>query len=455
MKVIAVRGKRNSGKTFLIELLTKKFKEKGLRVGVIKHAHHRPEFDLPGKDSFRMVSAGADKVVLVWNGGTISISNTDLEFKDILSSLNNLDIIFVEGFNTLPLPAIEILDEGEKPSPESIGVIRKGEIERELERMISIIESYEEKIKPSSGFRMIDVSEKLETIRKARARAVLSFSPDVWSTVKEGKVEKGDLFQMAKIGAISGAKHTSVLLPLCHPVGIDHILVEVVPSFCTLEIQVEVKGTGRTGMEMEALTAAVTAALSIYDLLKRHGEGIKISNLELMEKSGGKSDYEKDRIPFSAAVITVSDRAYRGERADESGEIIKRWVIEKGGEVRGYEIVPDEKEEIKKRVLYYTSVENPVDLIITTGGTGAGPRDVTVIALEEICWKRLDGIGELMRDFGRRKTLYAVLSGGCGYVIGKTIAVALPGSPSGVRDSLKVLEGIVYHVIRMARGEGH
>jgi len=455
MKVIGIRGKKKIGKTFLIELLTKKFKEKGLKVGVIKHAHRSPDFDREGKDSFRFRQAGAESVCLSWNEGTIFWFKDKKRFEDILSQLYGVDILFVEGLNNISIPSVEILEEGETPSENCIFAVRKDKINESLEEIVRTIETFKESIRPAGELRMIDVSEKIETLRTAKASCLLTFSPEMWSKIKEGKLEKGDVIQAARVGAINGAKSTYKNLLLCHPVSIDYIGVEVKPSYCQMEIVVEVKGIGRTGMEMEAMAGAINAALSVYDILKRHGEEVKISSLHLLEKKGGKREYERERIPFSAAVITVSDRASRGERTDESGKIIKEWVYENGGEVKGYEIIPDEVEEIERKVKSYALSSTPVDLIITTGGTGPAPRDVTIKALEKIADKKMEGIGELIRRFGERKTLNAVLSSGTGYVLGKSIVVTLPGSPGGVKDSLKVLENIIFHAIKMVRGEGH
>jgi molybdenum cofactor biosynthesis protein MoaC/molybdopterin-guanine dinucleotide biosynthesis protein MobB len=455
MKVIAIRGKKKTGKTFLIELLTQKFKEKGLKVGVIKHAHESPDFDREGKDSFRFKNAGAESVCLLWNEGTVLWFKEEKRFEEILSQFQGMDIIFVEGLNHLSIPSVEILEEGEKPSDNCIFAVKRGKIDESLEDVIQAIETFRESIKPAGELKMIDVSEKIETLRTAKASCLVTFSPELWDKIKEGKLEKGDIIQAARVGAINGAKSAYKNLLLCHPAPIDYIGVEVKPSYCQMEILVEVKGVGRTGMEMEAMAGAMNAALSIYDILKRHGEGVKIYNVQLLEKRGGKRDYEKERIPFSAAVITISDRASRGERIDESGEIIKKWVCENGGELRGYEIIPDEVEEIEEKVKSYALSPVSVDLIITTGGTGPGPRDVTVKALEKIAEKKIEGIGELMRRFGERKTLNAALSSGTGYVVGKSIVLTLPGSPKGVKDSLKIVENIIFHAIKMARGEGH
>ncbi len=455
MKVIAVRGKKNSGKTLLIELLTKKLKEKGLKVGVIKHTHKSPYFDRECKDSFRMKNAGADCVCLLWKDGTILWFNEEGKIEDILYQFSGFDLLFVEGLNSLQIPSVEIIDGDEKPSSNCIISVQKGKIYESVEKIVSKIEYYKDSIPSSGELKMIDVSEKIETLRTAKASCFLTFSPELWEIIKTGKLEKGDLIQAARVGAINGAKFLHKNLLLCHSVSIDYVGVEVKPSYCQLEIVVEVKGVGRTGVEMEAIAGVMNSALSVYDILKRHGEDIKIHTIRLLEKRGGKKDYEKEKIPFSAAVITISDRAFRKERVDESGEIIKKWISENGGEIKGYEVVPDEIDEIERSVKNYALSEHSVDLIITTGGTGPGPRDVTLSAIEGIASKKIDGIGEVMRRFGERKTLYAVLSSGTGYVVGRSIVLALPGSPKGVLDSLKILKSIMFHAIRMARGEGH
>jgi cyclic pyranopterin monophosphate synthase len=146
----------------------------------------------------------------------------------------------------------------------------------------------------SGKARMVDIGEKLPTRRIARARAIV-FLPDVVAKNFDGndlQTKKGGVFQTAIIAGIMGAKKTGELIPLCHPLGLDHCSVDL--KFINkneLEIIAEAAIESKTGVEMEALMAVSIAALAIYDMCKALSHEIKIKNIELISKSGGKSEY--------------------------------------------------------------------------------------------------------------------------------------------------------------------
>lgn len=138
--------------------------------------------------------------------------------------------------------------------------------------------------------RVVDVGEKAETKRRAEARAVVETTPEVATKIRSGAVPKGDVAAVARIAAIQGAKRTSDLIPLCHPLPLTHVTVEVVVADAgTVEIVVACECVGRTGVEMEALTGASIGALAVYDMIKAVDRGARIATVELLAKSGGKS----------------------------------------------------------------------------------------------------------------------------------------------------------------------
>jgi cyclic pyranopterin phosphate synthase len=137
---------------------------------------------------------------------------------------------------------------------------------------------------------MVDVTDKAATIRVARAQAQVRMRPDTLARVKSGNLKKGDVFSVARIAGIQAAKKCWELIPLCHPLMLTSIQVEF--SFeneSTILIETVCKLSGKTGVEMEALTAASVAALTIYDMCKGIEKGIVIENVSLCEKEGGKS----------------------------------------------------------------------------------------------------------------------------------------------------------------------
>jgi len=148
-------------------------------------------------------------------------------------------------------------------------------------------------------------------------------------------------------------------------------------------------------------------------------------------------------------ILTMSDKASRGERIDESGTLIKELITELG-DVVVYEIIPDEKELIKKKLIEYSE---KVDLILTTGGTGLSPRDVTPEATTEVIDRLIPGIGEAMRYEGLKKTPRAMLSRAVAGVKGKTLIINLPGSPRAVRENLEVILSVIPHAIEKIQGD--
>lgn len=141
--------------------------------------------------------------------------------------------------------------------------------------------------------RMVDVSDKQHTEREARAMAVIRMRPETLSMIVEGKHKKGDVLATARIAGIMAAKRTPDLIPMCHPLMLTSVKVELAPNFddSSVEILAVCKLVGQTGVEMEALTAASVAALTLYDMCKAVDKGMVIDQLQLLEKKGGKSGH--------------------------------------------------------------------------------------------------------------------------------------------------------------------
>src|SRR4051812_17454286 len=138
--------------------------------------------------------------------------------------------------------------------------------------------------------RMVDVSGKDETLRTARASVVVRMRPETLDLIRDRGVSKGDVREVARLAGIMAAKRTGDLIPLCHPIGLD--AVELSFAFegpAALRIEATARTRGRTGVEMEAMTAAAVAALTVYDMTKAVDRGITIDALRLEEKTGGKS----------------------------------------------------------------------------------------------------------------------------------------------------------------------
>lgn len=140
--------------------------------------------------------------------------------------------------------------------------------------------------------RMVDVGDKPVTVRRAVATALVRLRPETLKLVGEGRLAKGDIFQVARLAGIQAAKRTSELIPLCHNLPLSAVWIDVEPAGeDAVRVRLEVRGEGRTGMEMEALTGAAIAALTVYDMVKGVDRSATIERLQLEEKEGGKSGH--------------------------------------------------------------------------------------------------------------------------------------------------------------------
>src|SRR3954462_33098 len=145
--------------------------------------------------------------------------------------------------------------------------------------------------------RMVDVSDKAVTARRAVAEAEVAVSDETMSLVIDGGGEKGDVLGVAELAGVMGGKRTSDLIPLCHPLPLTDLVVSVTPDRAAsgLRIRAEAAPTAQTGVEMEALTAVSVAALTVYDMVKGVEKGVEISSIHLVSKTGGKSgDWQRD-----------------------------------------------------------------------------------------------------------------------------------------------------------------
>lgn len=316
---------------------------------------------------------------------------------------------------------------------------------------------------------MRDISHKQITLRTAKAVAIIFCSDQSIELIKSNALPKGNLFDVARAAGFLGAKLTPQLLPHCHPVTIDamdftfefinrelhnELFDENILNKTGIVIQGEAKSIGRTGIEMETLTAVSIAALEIYDMLKPVDTKLEIGNVRLLEKKGGKSDRNRyiEESP-SCAVLVCSDSTAKGERDDKSGLLICDMLKQVNGQIVHYKILPDDKDSIQKQIKDWAAED--IQFIFTTGGTGLGPRDNTVSAVKEILERDADGITEAMRTFGQMRTPLAMMSRSVAGAIGKTLIVTLPGSPNGAKESLEAILPGVFHARKMMEGDGH
>ena len=310
--------------------------------------------------------------------------------------------------------------------------------------------------------RMVDVGAKPVTERRAVARALVRMRPEVLASLLDAGGPKGDAMVTARIAGIAAAKRTSDLIPLCHPLPLDHVEVRLDSDrdHGVVEIRAEVRVTARTGVEMEALTAATVAALTLYDMAKAMQRDIVIERVELVEKSGGRSGhYALEGAPTEAArheavVVTCSNRSAAGERDDVSGPAVVAALAGAGFEVAPEAlVVPDDEERIAGLLVELADAGHR--LIVTTGGTGLAPTDVTPAATRRVIQREAPGLAELMRSSGLASTPMAALSRGVAGTRGRTLIVNVPGSPRGASESIDALLPILRHAVDQLAGGDH
>ena len=232
---------------------------------------------------------------------------------------------------------------------------------------------------------MVDVGDKPETLRVAVAQAIVKVDPTTMDLIKEGNSPKGNIVDAARLSATLAAKKTWDLLPYCHPIDIDSIRVDITLQEKSIEVLVSVKTIAKTGVEMEAMTGACIGALTIYDMLKPVDENLSIESIRLVNKEGGlKTFFERFDRKLRSGVIVTSDS--RAKKEDKSGKIIIDRLLNYAFEVVEYKIIPDEMHLIEMELKRFCD-DLGVDLLLTTGGTGLGPRDVTPEATKKIIQK--------------------------------------------------------------------
>ena len=155
---------------------------------------------------------------------------------------------------------------------------------------------------------------------------------------------------------------------------------------------------------------------------------------------------------FNLGILTISDKGWRGEREDKSGEVIRKNLSSIGGQALKYEIVPDEKAIISGKLIEWAD-EGRVDVILTTGGTGLAERDVTPEATLSVVDKVVPGFGEIMRAEGFLKTPFSILSRATAGIRGSCLIINLPGSPRGVQENLEAILSAIPHAVEIIKGE--
>jgi len=299
---------------------------------------------------------------------------------------------------------------------------------------------------------MVDVTNKLLTERMAVAEGKISMSPDTILSIQESSIPKGNVLTTAKIAGIQSAKKTAEIIPMCHQLNLSYVDIDFIIEPNAIKIRTTVKTKESTGVEMEALSAVSGAALTIYDMCKAVDKTMKIGNIKLVKKVGGKSSHTSSYRPM-VGIITLSDSIANNMSEDKSGEILKNGFQNAGCEVQDKIVLEDGSSQLVSTIQNWINIG--VELIITTGGTGLGPRDLTLETVGELFDSKLPGVEQALHSYGIGKVKTAMLSRLTAGVVDKSIVICLPGSPGAAKDALHVLIPTIFHSFHMMVGEKH
>lgn len=298
---------------------------------------------------------------------------------------------------------------------------------------------------------MRDITLKPTTLRNAIATGRIALPTDTVALVRADAIEKGNVAEAARLAGMMAVKRTPELLPHCHPIGVLQSEIRVMVEDAGIAVEAEVQTIAATGVEMEALTAVSVALLTVYDMLKAHApaESMVIGEIRLLKKHGGKTQFARRVESARAAVLVLSDTVAAGSKPDAAGVSVRDRLAATGFTIAAYEVLPDEPEAIQARVREW--VAQRLDLVVTVGGTGLGPRDRTIEAVEPLLTLPLPGFMEAARHFGQARSPYAMLARGVAGLAGDTFVATFPGSRKGAEETLAaVLPGLV-HLIETCR----
>lgn len=298
---------------------------------------------------------------------------------------------------------------------------------------------------------MVDITHKTNTLRIAVAQATVRVSdPETIKKIQGDQIPKGNVFEMAKAAGLLGVKKTPDLLPDCHPLPIEHAGISYGINGLEITIKMTVKTIYKTGVEVEAMHGVSVVALTMYDMLKPIDKGVDILNIKLLEKKGGKSSNRPNTKGLKASVVVCSDSVAAGKKEDRAGKSIVEILAHHGLSETAYRIIPDEKIEIESMVK-----AEGYDLLIFTGGTGVGPRDITPDTVKPLLDTELEGVAETIRRYGQDRMPFAMLSRSLAGIRKGKVILAVPGSKNGATEAMDAVLPHLFHIFHVLKGKRH
>ena len=301
------------------------------------------------------------------------------------------------------------------------------------------------------GWNMIDVSNKGNTLRYARAEGVLRAGRATLQRVREGTVPKGDVPTTARAAGIAAAKRASDWIVFCHPIPLDWIEVQFQVAETELRVAAEARTVWRTGVEMEALAAVSAALLNAYDMLKPLDRDLTISDIRVVDKQGGQSQFRETFVPpLKTAVLIISSANLAGKREDHASHAIRECLAEQPVQLDVWEVLPGDELAVRQRLVQLVERQN-CELVLTSGGTGFGPSDITPEATAAVMEKEVPGVIQMQRRFSLERTPHSMFFRGIAGILKQSLIVNLPGSSQGAREALQALFPGILQVLAQLR----
>lgn len=293
---------------------------------------------------------------------------------------------------------------------------------------------------------MVNILHKSHTLRRATAEATVKVgNSSTIDAIQSRRVPKGDVLEMAKTAGLFAVKRTSDVIPDCHPLPVEYTAFHFEIRGLEIHIRVDVATIYKTGVEVEAMHAVSIAALTMYDMLKPIEKSIEISHIRLVEKTGGKSSFQKPLIKeISAVVVVCSNAITSGKKEDTAGRAVKQKIETLGATIKAYEVIPDDMNQLRTLVEKYSN--EGIEIILVVGGTGLTPTDRTPETLTLLFDREVPGIAETMRSYGQQRTPHAMFSRSVAGMLNKSLIIGLPGSTQGAAESIDAIFPAVMHI---------
>ncbi len=285
-------------------------------------------------------------------------------------------------------------------------------------------------------FNMDDSSSRPEAQQSAKAEGKIFFSNGAREILLEENAPKLDVITAAKVAGIQAAKRASEFIPFHHSTALNWIELDFTSTEDHIKIQSTVKAVTRSGLEMEALTAVSVAALTILDMCKDHDQQVNIQDIKLIPKVS-KRRMLTVKTALKVGIIVISDRITAGLADDEVGQVLQSGFAKEGYHANNYSIISNDADKLIEKVQEW--LEQNIELIITTGGNGIGPRDITLTSLEPFFDFRMEGLEQTLHSIAQVKNNGFYMDRLAAGKIGKTIVICLPIDITLVQDVLNVI----------------